>query len=142
MVLYQDAPSGVQLIRVNANQLVFNWNSVDSTCLPNDYNITFDCGNCSITTNMTVAVCSDLLIPSTCDFSIQYIVCGQVGSASDPVIVTLKGMCMYSLQYSCNVFTVPDKPNVTIIPIYSADNMTLIRFNASIEQEVSEFTTA
>ena len=34
--------------------------------------------------------------------------------------------------------TVPSKPNVRIVPIYSADTRTLMRLSASIEQEVIE----
>ena len=91
MVLYQDPPSGVKLINVTANELTFSWNSVDPYCSPDNRNFLFDCGRFHTTTE-TTATYTDLQIPSTCNFIIQNIVCGQVGSASDPVTVTLRGM--------------------------------------------------
>ena len=94
MVLYQDPPSGVKLTDATANELTFSWNPVDPYCLPDNRNFLFDCGRCRTTTE-TTATCTDLLTPSTCDFSIQNIVCGRVGSASDPVTVTLRGMHHY-----------------------------------------------
>ena len=90
--LYSGAPLDVQLTNANADELTFSWNSVNSNCESArlSRNIMFDCGTCR-TTSESTAVCTGLQIPSTCDFSIQNVVCGQVGSMSTPVTVTLKG---------------------------------------------------
>lgn len=90
--LYERAPSGVMLTNVIAmNELTFSWNSVDPNCLPDDQNIMFGCGSCQAASG-TTATCTDLQIPSTCDFSVQNVVCGEIGSPSDPISVTLRGM--------------------------------------------------
>lgn len=93
--LYSGAPSGVQLTNAITDELTFRWNSVNSNCEPArlSRNIMFDCGTCR-TTSESTAICTGLQIPNTCNFSIQNMVCGQVGPMSTPVAVVLEGTCI------------------------------------------------
>lgn len=45
---------------------------------------------------------------------------------------------IYTVFIILNVIVVPNKPNVSIVPVYSADGDTLIRINASVRQQVSK----
>ena len=148
VVLYQEAPSGVTLTDVKPNELTFSWTLVDSACDPSGYNITSDCGTCRIAT-ATTATCTDLRLPSRCYYSIQNVVCGQVGPASTPITITLRGTYMYIhchehfavFMITFNISIAPNQPNVTFVPVYSADTQKLIKFKAVVYQEVSELCT-
>lgn len=86
----------IYLADAQKEKLVFSWNSlgnVSNNCSALKYNITFDCGTCTIT-NMSIVTCSDLQLTSNavvCNFSVNSVVCNQAGDPTSPVSVTLKG---------------------------------------------------
>ena len=137
------APRGVRLANVNVEELTFTWTLVDSTCSESitGYNISSNCGTCRNDTG-TTATCSDLRLPSTCNFSIQNVICRRVGPASAVITITLRGSYAFSLRtfagFMILICIVPNEPNVTFVPVYSADTQELIRFKAVVYQEVSE----
>ena len=90
-------PTNVQLVDVNSKQLVFNWSSEESNCSTLQYNIDSDCGICTntVTTFATCSIDLSAITNNMCTFAIQSVVCGNIsGILSDPLSITLKGMCM------------------------------------------------
>ena len=85
-------PRDVQLTRVGTGQLTFTWTLVNSSCLSINYMATLDCGTCSVAMDTTTAICSGLQLPSVCNFTVQTLVCGEVGAPSDTVTVILRGI--------------------------------------------------
>ena len=99
-------PSDVHLADVRPGQVTFTWTSVSSSCSSLYYNITSDCGVCPTTgtTNMTTATCSDLQLstqPVVCTFRVSSVVCDLTGNPSEPVVVTIMGMCRFTDKTKC-----------------------------------------
>ena len=95
-------PNDVHLADVRPGQVTFTWTSVSSSCSSVYYNITSDCGVCPTTINMTTATCSDLQLstePVVCTFRVSSVVCDLTGNPSEPVVVTIKGMCRALNEY-------------------------------------------
>ena len=90
-------PNDVQLTRVDTGQLTFTWTPVNSNCPSINYMATLDCGTCSIPMGTTVN-CSGLQLPGVCSFTVQTMVCGQVGAPSDPLTVTLRGIYIFTIH--------------------------------------------
>ena len=73
--------------------LTWTWSAVAPDCTAVHYNIlASNCGSCPTTTNHTTVTCTDVPnYDSTCSFSVQTVVCGDiVGNSSDEVQVILK----------------------------------------------------
>ena len=127
---------------MNSREFTVSWIPFDTNCPSIDYSINYPCGTCRVTTE-TTAICSDLQLPSNCTLSIQSVICEHVGAGSTPIRVLLRGthivmdMCMITISY-CTT-TVPDKPKVDVIPVYSADSQILIGFRVTVDQEVRNF---
>ena len=88
---------------VHAGQVMLTWTSVSSFCSSVSYSITSDnCGICPATTNTTTATCFDLQLstePVACTFRVSSMVCDLTGNPSEPVVVTIKGMCRALNEY-------------------------------------------
>ena len=92
-------PNNVKLTRVDTGQLTFTWTSVNFRCPSINYMATLDCGTCTVAVGDTTATCSGLLLPNVCTFTVQTVVCEQVGAPSDPVTVILRGMYMHCVIF-------------------------------------------
>ena len=113
------------------------------------YSITSDCGACPTITNATTATCSDFQLttnPKLCHFSVSSRACNLIGNPSSPTLVTLKGAILLSsvscknLMFNCfhyNIITVPDVPQIGIIPSYSMGSQVLERLYMITNQTVS-----
>ena len=93
-------PNDVHLADVRAEQVTFTWTSVSSSCSSVSYGITADnCGICPATTSTTTVTCFDLQLstePVVCTFRVSSVVCDLTGNPSEPVVVTIKGMCRFT----------------------------------------------
>ena len=93
----QVAPNNVNLADVHPGELVFNWSSMATKCSSMHYSISSKNCGCPSTTDTTTVTCSSLelsIAKSICTFSVQSMTCGYSGSPSNPIMVTLKGMCI------------------------------------------------
>ena len=104
LVLYWQAPYQVRLTDVNTSALTISWTPVESICSFVSYNIISDqCGTCNVTSDSR-AVCANFRLPSVCNFSIQYVVCGQAGAASNPISVNLAGNIALHFDVSLSLY--------------------------------------
>ena len=78
-------------------QLNFTWTVVNLDCNSVDsYQITASgCGDCPVATETTSALCSALQMPAVCRFSVQSMVCGEVGMPSNEVTVSVRGISIF-----------------------------------------------
>ena len=94
LLTVHSAPDDIYLADARKDELLFSWTHVASSgCFSPTYNISSDCGTCTIT-NVTMATCSDLQVTtdaSVCHFGVNSVVCDQAGNPSSPVAVILKG---------------------------------------------------
>ena len=139
---YLQEPIEVTLTEVNMEDLVFTWMPLSTPCSTiMDSIFTSDCGTCRIATE-NEAICTNLLIPSVCTFSIHSVICGQIGRTNNSIMVTLKRMVFvliycYFVVRTCVFIVGPNKPQVNnFMTVYSADSRLLIRVEIIIDQEV------
>ncbi len=84
-------------MEANANQLLFQWESVAPSCEAVRYLINAsNCGHCPYDTNDTTVTCTGFALDiydQVCLLSIRTVVCGNItGNESRSIQVTLKGM--------------------------------------------------
>ena len=108
---------------ISGNQLTFTWNS-HSTNLAGVQYFIVNASNCLCpnTTNSNSVNCSfsnnNISKQLQCSLTVRAVVCGRIGSASDPFIVTIKGQLLQYIVIVFKVtltiinFLVPDPPRV------------------------------
>ena len=85
-------PPTITLSEINTDQLFFTWDSI-YTGVQYFVNAS-NCGVCPNSTYSNSVRCNFTNITShlyECSITIQTLVCGRIGPASDPFIVTVKG---------------------------------------------------
>ena len=90
-------PPNITLAEINMDQLTFTWNSVAMNISGVQYFVNASNFVCPNTTNSNSVRCSFTSISNLleCSLTIQTVVCGRIGSASDPFIVIIKGQFIY-----------------------------------------------
>ena len=85
----------VTLSAINTDQLTFSWDSTATNLSGMQYYVSVsNCGVCPNTTLYSNFVrCNFINISNLheCSLTIQTVVCGGIGSASDPLIIMVKG---------------------------------------------------
>ena len=90
---YLQEPSGFVILNVSMKEITFIWTASNFICPEStSYIIISNCSVISCITTRNKAICSNLLIPSVCTFSIHNVVCGQIGPVTNTITVTLKRM--------------------------------------------------
>jgi hypothetical protein len=88
-------PPTITLSEINTDQLTFTWDSISTNISGVQYFVSAsNCGVCPNTTYSNSVRCNFINIISNlheCSLTIVTVVCGRIGSASDPFIVTIKG---------------------------------------------------
>ena len=85
----------VILSEINTDQLTFSWDSIATNLSVVRYYVSVS--NCSVCPNTTLysnfVRCNFINISNLheCSLIIQAVICGGIGSASDPLIITVKG---------------------------------------------------
>ena len=82
-------------------ELRFNWTKTMIKNCQISYNITSDCGDCPTSTPINRAICFSVPVNNpTCSFAVRTIVCGSIGTHSNSISVTLKGIAkLYTFSY-------------------------------------------
>ena len=91
-------PNNVQLTNASSEELTFSWKSLTPVCSSIRYHInSSNCGVCPTTTGSTTATCYDLQLSRekrVCKFSVQNVVCGNVGNSSVTVQELIGGIVL------------------------------------------------
>ena len=85
-------PEEIYLVDIQPGRLIFSWTA--SGCSIVWYDVTSDCGICTVVINTTTAMCSNLQLSTNarlCHFRVSSVACDLNGNPSSPVAVTLKG---------------------------------------------------
>jgi hypothetical protein len=98
-------PPTITLSEINTDQLTFTWSSI--TTVTNLSGVQYfvnasNCGVCPNTTYSNSVRCNFINITSNlhvCSLTIITVVCGRIGSASDPFIVTIQGQLNFILRF-------------------------------------------
>ena len=143
------SPTDISLTNVGRAQLTFTWSHVSQRCSALYYNVlTFNCGECPNTTTSNSITCHNVLVipqnpPHFCTLIVQSVVCGNInGINSEPLVILLQGQYSYyyyKTYYLVCVSSVPDVPQVEIIPEYSGKTRKLINLSVNFIEAVSTF---
>ena len=106
-------------VTVHSEELFFTWSSLDYSCPSLLYrlNASASCGRCGVTaTNSTMVFCSGFSVsvsPKICEFSVHYVVCGNITGEAQTTTINLQGK-----YYFVTTRTIPF-PDMTLVSIIS-----------------------